>query len=80
MSYAEVEQLIERLTGEKLLSDQTIWRVVVEQAAAMSRQWQWETDLILDTFELPAIEGQVDVYHPQQEEVLVLQDAICVKA
>ena len=36
MSYEEVERLIERLTGEKLLSDQKIWQIVVDKAVGVS--------------------------------------------
>lgn len=75
VSYEEVEGLIERLTGEKLLSDQTIWSEVVEQAAAISQQWAEETPQVepIET----ALE--VDWYDSQRPEVLVLSDAIQVK-
>jgi hypothetical protein len=75
VSYEEVEGLIERLTGEKLLSDQTIWSQVVERAAAVSQQWAEEP---------PPVEPietalEVDWYDSQTPEVLVLSDAIQVK-
>ena len=39
MSYEEVERLIERLTGEKLLSDQKIWQIVVDKAVSVSEHY-----------------------------------------
>lgn len=75
VSYEEVERLIERLTGEKLLSDQTLWHQVVEQAAAISQQWSEQTPEVepLETV------SAVDWYDKQASEVLVLSDAIQVK-
>lgn len=75
VSYEEVEGLIERLSGEKLLSDQTLWHQVVEQAAAISQQWSEQTPEVepLETV------SAVDWYDKQAAEVLVLSDAIQVK-
>ncbi|HEX4946325.1 MAG TPA: UPF0236 family protein [Blastocatellia bacterium] len=75
MSYEEVASLVERLTGEKLLSDQTIWQQVVAQAAAVSQGWSEETAAVepLETV------SEVDWYDRQSPEVLVLSDAIQVK-
>jgi len=75
LSYEEVEGLIERVTGEKLLTDQTIQRQVVAQAVAVSRQWAEETK------ETKGLEtaSEVDWYDRQAAEVLVLSDAIQVK-
>jgi hypothetical protein len=75
MSYEEVESLVERLSSEKLLSDQTIWQQVVAQAAAVSQRWSEETA------EVEPIEtvSEVDWYDRQSPEVLVLSDGIQVK-
>jgi hypothetical protein len=75
LSYEEVEGLIERLSGEKLLSDQKIWQQVVEQAASVSQQWAVEPPAgePLETL------AEVDWYDSQTPEVLVLSDAIQVK-
>ena len=75
VSYEEVEGLIERLTGERLLSDQTIWSQVVEWAVAISQQWSEET-ATLDPIETAS---QVDWYDSRAHEALVLSDAIQVK-
>jgi hypothetical protein len=75
VSYEDVEGLMERLTGAKLLSDQRIWPQVVEQAAAISQQWAEEKS------EVEALEtvSEVDWYDSRAPEVLVLSDAIQVK-
>jgi hypothetical protein len=39
MSYEEVEGLLARLTGERLLSDQRIEQLVIDQAVEVSQQW-----------------------------------------
>ena len=39
LSYQEVEDLVERISGEKLLSDQKIWEIVVNKAEEISRKW-----------------------------------------
>ena len=40
MSYDEVAGLLERVTGQPLLSDQTIQHLVVAKAGQVSQQWQ----------------------------------------
>jgi len=75
LSYEEVEGLIERVTGEKLLTDQTIQHQVVAQAAAVSQHWVEEAKGV----EVMATASEVDWYDPQAAEVLVLSDAIQVK-
>ena len=39
LSYQEVEDLITRISGEKLLSDQKIWQIVVNKAVEISGKW-----------------------------------------
>src|SRR5262249_2012886 len=75
LSYEEVEGLIERVTGERLLSDQKIQQQVVSQALVVSRQWAEETQATC------AVEAalSVDWYDGEAQEVLVLADAIQVK-
>ena len=43
MSYDEVAGLLERVTGQPLLSDQTIQHLVVAKAVEVSQQWQSES-------------------------------------
>ncbi len=79
MSYDEVAGLLERVTGQPVLSDQTIQHLVVTKAAEVSRQWQSESQADTATPPSPAVSPQVDWYDPQSEEVLLLTDAIQVK-
>ena len=79
MSYAEVAGLLERVTGQRLLSDQAIQHLVVAKAVEISQQWQSETQGDTAAPAFPAVMPQVDWYDPQREEVLVLTDAIQVK-
>jgi reverse gyrase len=37
LSYKEVEKLVERVTGEQLLSDQKIWQIVSDKALIVSQ-------------------------------------------
>ena len=62
LSYEEVESLIERQTGEKLLSDQKIWQIVVEKAVCVSEQLRQEVQSVLDAVQMPAINPRVDIY------------------
>jgi hypothetical protein len=79
LSYEEVESLIERQTGEKLLSDQKIWQIVVDKAVCVSEQLRQEVQSVLDAVQMPAINPRVDIYDPNQTEILLLEDAIQVK-
>ncbi len=79
MSYDEVAGLLERVTGQRLLSDQTIQQLVVAKAVEVSEQWHSESQADTAAPPLPAVMPQVDWYDPQSEEVLLLTDAIQVK-
>lgn len=81
MSYEEVESLVERVTGERLLSDQSIWQIVTCKAVVVSEQWQRQVE---STFSgsvcLPEVNATVDVYDPVGAEILLFEDGIQVKA
>src|SRR5262249_27914410 len=79
MSYDEVAGLLKRVTGQPLLSDQTIQHLVVAKAVEVSQQWQSESQADTATPLWPEVMPQVDWYDPQSEEVLLLTDAIQVK-
>jgi hypothetical protein len=79
MSYDEVAGLLERVTGARLLSDQTIQHLVVTKAMQISTQWQAEVQAAPDAPTLPEVAPHVDWYEAHSEEVLVLTDAIQVK-
>ena len=79
MSYDEVAGLLERVTGQPVLSDQTIQHLVVAKAVEVSQQWQSESQADTAAPLWPEVMPQVDWYDPQSEEVLLLTDAIQVK-
>src|SRR5256712_579579 len=79
MSYDEVAGLLDRVTGQPLLSDQTIQHLVVAKAVEVSQQWQSQSQTDTAAPLGPEVRPQVDWYDPQSEEVLLLTDAIQVK-
>jgi hypothetical protein len=79
MSYTEVEKLIERLTGARLLSDQKIWEIVVEKAVGVSEELTAEVEAVTSAVAMPGVNPVVDIYEPQQTEILLFDDAIQVK-
>ena len=82
MSYKEVEKLIERLSGERLLSDQKIYEIVGSKAQQISREWQEEVENIepKQPKKLIKIKTGLDLYDATAEEILLFEDGIQVKA
>ncbi len=80
LSYQEVEDLVERISGEKLLSDQKIWEIVVNKAVEVSRKWQQEIQEIQQEIKSESqIAPTVDIYDPLPKEILLFDDGIGVK-
>jgi hypothetical protein len=80
LSYEEVSLLLERLSGEGLLSDQKAEELVVEKARSISEATVAELDEFAAAQKpMPAIEPAVDLYDSQSEEILLLADGIQVK-
>jgi hypothetical protein len=80
LSYEEVADLVERISGERLLSDQSIWQIVQRQAVQVSEQWKSEVETSLSGgVGLPEVNGQVDVYDRLGAEILLFEDGIQVK-
>jgi len=81
LSYQEVEDLLERFTGQRVLSDQRVWHAVVEKAVAVSQTIADEARQSLEaTGDKPLIvASEVDIYAPEQPEILVFEDGIQVK-
>ena len=73
---AKIEIIIKDEAGEKLLSDQKIWDIVVNKAVEISNKWQSEIEEIKQ--EIP-IAPTVDIYDPLTEEILLFDDGIGVK-
>ena len=79
ISYEEVERLVRRTTGAKLLSDQKIQQLVVRKAAAVSQVRQVKIARLLEAEEMPAVRRTVDLYTAEAREVVLMEDAIQVK-
>ena len=79
LSFAEVAKLVERVSGERLAHEQTLWNWAQEKAREVSAALRSEV-AATRSLSLPAVDGEVDVYDEQVEEVLVMTDAIQVKA
>ena len=82
MSYKEVEKLIERLSGERLLSDQKIYEIVQFKAQQVSQKWKEEIEAVepLQKKGLITVKTDLDLYDEQGEEILLFEDGIQVKA
>jgi hypothetical protein len=80
ISYEEVEALVARISGEKILSDQKIWEIVGNKAVAVSKKWQQEIEKSQpeNPSKIP-IAPQVDIYDPLASEILLFDDGIGVK-
>ena len=81
LSFEDVEELVERTTGEKQMSDQSIQNTVVSKALEVSKQIESEAVTVLedDTLVLPLINQEVDIYDVDTKEVLIFADGIQVK-
>jgi len=79
MSFEEVEGLIERTSGARLACAQTLWNWALQKALVLDAQ---RTEEVAACKELPfpQIATALDVYSAEAQEVLVLTDAIGVKA
>ena len=81
LSYQEVEKLVERFSGARCLSDQRIWQAVAEKAVAISQTKADEIRQILQASKDRAltIAPKIDIYAPEQTEILLFEDGIQVK-
>lgn len=80
ISYSEVAGLVERVTGDRQLSDQKIWEIVVDKALAISEDQQAEVEkqLVNAVPSTRKVEEKVAIYDSKSEEVLLFEDAIQV--
>ncbi len=80
LSYQEVEDLLSRVTGERILSDQKIWSIVVNKAIEISQNIEKEIKQINSSItEEIEIASTVDIYNSSALEILLFDDAIGVK-
>lgn len=82
MSYQEVEALVARVSGERLLSDQRIERLVIDKAVEVSRGWAQAPRVSQDGVRpmLPKVNTVVELYAAEPEEIRLFEDGIGVKA
>jgi hypothetical protein len=81
MSYEEVAALVERTSGERLLSDQKIGQIVSNKALEISQEIYKITKATLAGNEdnaLP-VNPNIDIYNPEEKEILLFDDGIQVK-
>ena len=81
LSYENLEDLVERITGERLLSDQTIWAIIKAKAETYSQQIRQQAKTTLETTNLSKIEVNpiVKIYNTEEPEILLFDDGIQVK-
>ena len=81
LSYEETEKLVERTSGEKQLSDQSIQNPFVNKELEIIKPVESEASNVLedDTLGLPEINKEVDIYDVNTKEVLIFVDGIGVK-
>jgi len=81
LSYEEVTKLVERVSGERLLSDQRIGQIVSDKALKISQEIYKDVEETLDNtgLALVQINPKVDIYNSESEEILLFDDGIQVK-
>lgn len=81
LSYEEVAALVERVTGERLLSDQKIGQIVSAKALKLSQEIYKSPRATLGQVDQLGIRvnPKVDIYNPESKEILLFDDGIQVK-
>lgn len=81
LSYENLEDLVERMTGERLLSDPTIWAIIQAKAETYSQQIRQQAKTTLNTTNSSKIEVNptVKIYSVEEPEILLFDDGIQVK-
>jgi hypothetical protein len=81
LSFSEVAKLLERVAGQRLVCQQTLWNWAQEKAHEISAALREEVEAAgRRSLAHPTIDETVDIYEEKAEEVLVMTDAIQVKA
>jgi hypothetical protein len=81
ISYKEVEKLVKKVTGDKLLSDQKIQEIVIKKAIKASKEEEKRVRIIKgeDGLQIPEVNPKVNIYDPCEKEILLFDDGIGVK-
>ena len=79
LPFSQVQRLLQEQTGERLLSEDTLWRICQSQALALDEQ---QEKIIEQSRHLPGVcyQAATDIYDPEAAESVVFTDAIGVKA
>jgi len=82
MSYEEVALLVERVSGERLLSDQKIRQIVSNKALKISQDIykSMATTLAENDHKAVHVNANVDIYNSEEKEILLFDDGIQVKS
>ncbi len=78
-TYAKSVDIVNDVSGQQQLSDQTIHKMVADRALQVSETWGSHARLVLETGNVPAVNPTVDLYDPEGKEVCLEIDAILVK-
>jgi hypothetical protein len=72
---------VERVSGERLLSDQKIGQIVTDTALKISQEIHKNTIATLGKVDerVVKVSSQVDIYNPEAKEILLFDDGIQVK-
>ncbi len=81
VSYEEVAGLVERVSGERLLSDQKIGQIVSAKALKISQDIYKSMTATLAENDQNVVQANanVDIYNPEEKEILLFDDGIQVK-
>lgn len=79
LSFHEVAGLIERVSGQRLVCEQTLWNWALQKVVKRDTRLAQEVKAC-QNLPCPQIATDLDLYASEAEEVLVLTDAIGVKA
>lgn len=71
--------MVRRYTGKDLLSDQSIWNIVIEKAVMASQLQHQQVKAVLEKGKVPAVAEVVDLYSKRSKEILLFDDGIQVK-
>ncbi len=82
LSYEEVAGLVERVSGARLLSDQKIGQIVSAKALKISQDIYKSVAVTLAENDHDAVQANsnVEIYNPEEKEILLFDDGIQVKS
>jgi len=78
-SYANVEEQLQRYTGESTISDQKIQQIVLQKAVEISKIEALENEKQLKDVVKIEVVKEIDLYDNQIKEILLFEDGIEVK-